>query len=241
MAENKELDTVAPTDNVLGGIQSIWNQHSKKIIYTGSAVIVLLLGWIGYQKFIVEPNEQKANETIFLAENLFDKMATSSFGKDSVSIALNGGTLDGAKIVGLLKVISNYGGTKAANRARYMVGASYLQIKEFDKAIKYLKEFDGAGADQVQSKAYLMMGHAYAEKKQTAEALEYYKKAASVNKKDESVTPDALFTAALYAAATGQSKEAIELFTQLKEDFATYVSVTNGEVDKQLARLGSLN
>jgi tetratricopeptide (TPR) repeat protein len=241
MSENKELDTVATEQSVIGGIQSFWNQHSKKIIYVGSAVIVLLLGWIGYQKFIVEPNEQKANETIFLAENLFDKMATSSFGKDSVGIALNGGSLDGANVVGLLKVISNYGSTKAANRARYMVGASYLQIKEFDKAIQYLKEFDGAGADQVQSKAYLMLGHAYAEKKQTNEALDYYKKAASVNTKDESVTPDALFTAALYAASIGQSKEAIELFIQLKEDYATFVSVTNGEVDKQLARLGQLN
>ena len=72
------------------------------------------------------------------------------------------------------------GGTAAGNRANYMVGASYLHIGEFAKAIQYLEDFDGNGASQVQSKAYLLMGHAYAEQKKTSEALSNYKKAASV-------------------------------------------------------------
>ena len=165
-------------------------------------------------------------------------MTTGDFTKDSVNIALNGGTVDGKNITGLLKIISNYGGTKAGNRAKYMAGASYLHIGEFDKAIKYLKEFDGNGADQVQSKAYLMIGHAYAEKKSTDDALSFYKKAASVNEKDESVTPDALMMAASYAQAIGKSKDAIELYKKLKDNYPTSTVVSNGEVDKQLASLG---
>ncbi len=100
-----------------------------------------------------------------------------------------------------------------------MVGASLPQIKEFDKAIKYLKDYDADGASQVQSKAYIMLGHAYAEKKKTEEAFEFYKKAATVNEKDESVTPDALMLSASYAEVLGKKKEAIELLKKFKDKF----------------------
>jgi TolA-binding protein len=119
-----------------------------------------------------------------------------------------------------------------------MVGASYLHISEFEKAIKYLSDFDGNGASQVQSKAYLLLGHAYAEQKKTTEALSNYKKAASVNEKDEFFAADALLTAAAYADATGNSKEAISLYEEVKDKYPTNTAVQNGEVDKNLAKLG---
>ena len=128
-------------NELLDKAKGFWSSYNKIITYGGSAIIILLLSWIGYQKLIKEPKELKAGESVFLAERLFDKMATSGFNKDSVNIVLNGGNLQGDNITGLLKIISNYDGTLTANRARYMTGACYLQIKEFDKAIKYLKDF----------------------------------------------------------------------------------------------------
>lgn len=222
-------------------VKSLWERFGKMITYVGLAVIILLSSWIGYQKLIKEPKELKAGETIFLAEGVFDKMASTGFNKDSVNIVLNGGTLDGNNITGLLKIISTYDGTSTANRACYMAGACYLQIKEFDKAIKYLKDFNGNGADQIQSKAYVMMGHAYAEKNQTSDAMSYYKKAAEVNEKDESVTPDALMLYANYAEANGKNNEAIESYKKIKDKYPNYVASSNGDIDKRLARLGELN
>ena len=239
MSDTKVTATpVVETNEALVKAKGFWEQFSKPIIYAGTAIILLGAGYLGYQKFIKEPKEAKANESIFMAESVFDKMTTSGFSKDSVNVVINGGVLGEDKITGLLKVISNYGGTKAANRARYMVGASYLHIGEFDKAIKYLKEFDGSGANQVQSVAYTLLGHAYAEKKQTDEAFSYYKKAASVNEKDEAMTPAALLIAGNYAEVTGKSKDAIELYRKLKDKYPTFSSVSNGDVDKLLARLG---
>ena len=119
-----------------------------------------------------------------------------------------------------------------------MVGACYLHIKEFDKAIKYLKDFDGNGADQVQCKAYLMLGHAYAEKNNTAEAMNYYKKAGEVNQKDEAITPDALMIYATYADVNGKNEEAIETYKKIKDNYPNYMGASNGEIDKRLARLG---
>ncbi len=229
------------TNEVLDQVKGFWDKYSKKITYIGAAVIIVASGWIGYEKLIKEPKELKAAESIFLAESLFDQMANSSFSKDSVNIALNGGVLDGSNVTGLLKIISNYDGTLNANRAKYMAGACYLQIGEFDKSIKYLKEFDGKGSAQIQSKAYTMLGHAYAEKKQKEEALSYYKKATEVNDNDDSFTPDALMLCGNYAESIGKNEEAISLYKKVKTNYPAFVSVTNGDVDKRLARLGEIN
>lgn len=241
MAEIKKTETVAvETNDTVQQAKGFWDRFSKPIIYVGSAIIVLIGAWYGYKKFIVEPKETEANELIFAAESLFDKMATGGFNKDSVNIVINGGDVEGRKVTGVLKVISNFGGTSAGDRAKYIAGASYLHIKEFDKAIKYLKDFDGNDARQVQSKAYIMMGHAYAEQKKTADALSAYKKAASINEKDEFFAADALLVAAAYAGATGNNKEAISLYEQVKEKYPSNIAVQNGDIDKNLARLGVL-
>ncbi len=238
MLEKKVTETIAVENkDAIQKAKGFWDEYSKPIIYVGTAIILLIAGWYGYKYLIVEPREKEASELIFPAENLFGKMAASGFNKDSVNIVINGGELEGKKVTGLLKVISNFGGTAAGNRAKYMTGASYLHIKEFEKAIKYLKDFDGNGASQVESKAYLMIGHAYAEQKKTADAMSYYKKAADVNDKDEFFAADALLVAAAYADANGNSKEAISLYQQVKEKYPTNPSVQSGEIDKYLAKL----
>lgn len=242
MAEKKVTEaTAVETLGTEHTRANFWDKYSKPIIYAGSAIILLIAGWYGYKSFIVEPKEKEASELVFAAENLFDKMAATGFNKDSVNIVINGGDLEGNKVTGLLKVISNFGGTSAGNRAKYMTGASYLHIKEFDKAIKYLKDFEDNGASQVQSKAYLMIGHAYAEQKKTSDALSYYKKAAAVNEKDDFFAADALMVAAAYSDATGNSKEAISLYKELKEKYPSNAAVQSGEIDKHLAKLGVLD
>ena len=233
------VTTVADTTETIEKAKNIWASYSKTIIYAGSAIIILLAAWIGYDKLYKEPREMEAGETIFAAENLFGKMATAGFNKDSVNIVLNGGTIEGNNITGILKVISKYDGTLTADRAKFIAGACYLQIGEFDKAISNLTSFDGGSATQVKSKALLMLGHAYAEKNKVSEAMDAYKKAAEVNPKDESMTPDALMVCGNYAEANGKNTEAIGFFTKIKDEYPTYISVSNGELDKRLARLGS--
>lgn len=241
MSEKKEIEVtpvMAEPVETIDKVKGFWEQYSKPIIYVGSAIIVLVLSWYAYQNLVVEPKEQKASELIFPAENIFEKMATGGFSQDSVNIVLNGGDLQGKKVTGLLKIIKEYGGTDAGNRAKYMTGASYLHIKQFDKAVKYLADFDGKGASQVQSKAYILLGHAYAEQNKKDEALENYKKAGTVNSKDEFFAADALLLAGSYADAIGKTKEAIDLYKEVKEKYPANVAVQNGEVDKILAKLG---
>lgn len=217
--------------------KGFWAKFSKPIIYIGSAIILLIGGWFAYNNFYKQPKETKAEEALFQAEQLFDKMAEKGFNKDSINLVLNGGTLaDGNIIKGVLNTISKHGGTQAANRAHYLAGACYLHNKEFDKAIKQLKEYDGNGASQLQSMAYAMIGDAYAELKKNDDALSYYKKAATVNEKDEFVTPDALMKAAMYCEVNNKPKDAIELYQKIKDNYPQ--SAQAQTVDKYLARLG---
>ncbi len=234
MADNK---VVAEQAEIIDRAKGFWAKYSKKIIIVGSAVIVLLAGFIGYKQFVTIPNEAKANDLIFPAEKLFGTIAsTSTFNNDTVNIILNGDKANG--VTGLLKIAGTYSGTKSGNRAQYMIGACYLHLKQFDKAISHLKDFDGGDASQIKSKAYLMLGHAYAEQKKTSEALDYYTKAGNISGLDEAMASEALYTAGRYAEALGKDKEATALFEQLKDKFPVSQKVSSGEVDKYLAKLG---
>lgn len=236
MSEKQVTVEAVETNETVEKAKDFWARFSKPIIYAGSAIILLVGGWIGYNKLVKEPNEAKAVDMIFPAETLFDKMAQQgNFNKDSINLVLNGGA--GIKD-GILKVISTYGGTEVGNRARYIAGACYLHNGDFNNAVKYLKDFS-TSATQVQTAAYLMLGDANAELKKNDEALSFYKKAASVNAKDEFLTPEALYKAALFAESINKNADAIDLFKKIRDEYPK--SARSQDVDKYLARLGVLN
>ena len=241
MAENI-TPVVTTEDNITTETYTVkknfWDTYSKPIIYAGSALILLLGAYFGYQKLVKEPKELDAAAAIFPAESLFDKMAQTGFNKDTVNLVLNGGNSEAGNVTGLLKIASKYSGTLNGNRAEYMIGACYLHIKEFDKAIQHLKDVNSNGASQIEIKKYMLLGSAYAEKQNKEEALNAYKKAASINEKDEAFTADALITAAAYADIIGKPKEAIELYQKAQDNYPSFPTVQSGEVEKQLAKLG---
>ncbi|GAB2809807.1 YfgM family protein [Ferruginibacter profundus] len=243
MAEKAKVVETVEVNEALERAKGFWAKFSKPIIYVGSAIILLGGGWYAYGKLVKEPNELKASELIFPAEKLFGKMAqVGSYTKDSVGLVLNGGVVDNEKLTGMLTIIKNYGGTPAGNRAQYITGACYLHLGDYDKAIKYLKEFDGNSAEQIQSAAYRMIGDAYAELKKNDDALNYYAKAVEVaSSKDESTMFLALSRAALFCDATGKTKEAIGYFQQIKDEITPAFFRNNRidfDADKYLAKLG---
>ncbi len=243
MADKTEQELPQEAAAIVAKAKGFWAKFSKPIIYVGSAVILLAGGWYIYKNYFKLPKEQKAEELVFPAEKLFDVMSsTTGFNKDSINIVLNGGVSAGINVTGLLKIANNYGGTSAGDRAEFMIGACYLNLKDYDKAIRHLKEFDGGDADQIKNKAYKLLGDAYAEKKNNDEALSYYKKSASVlSDKDDLQKAYSLFNAATFAEHVGKNKEAIEILKDIKENFPLSAEVTGGSVDKYLAKLGVLN
>ena len=111
-----------------------------------------------------------------------------------MKLALNG---DGIN-PGFEKIISQFGGTKAGNLARYYAGSAALKMGDFNKAVKYLKDFE-TDAKQVQARAYKLLGDAYAELGKNKEALDSYIKGGREFPEDEANASESLYMAAYLA------------------------------------------
>ena len=223
--------------NVVEKARGFWEDYNKPVTYIGSAIILLIAGWMIYKYMFKVPKEEKGNEVVFVTQKYFTDFTNATDSSKALIAAkvLNGdGTNPGA-----LKIINTYSGTTAANLCEYYAGACYLHLGQFDKAIKFLKDFDADDATQIESHAYGMLGDANAELNKNDEALSYYKKAANVNTKDDFTSSEFLFRAALFAEATGKTKEAIDLFKKIKTDYP--LSEKAADVDRYLAKLGEFS
>ncbi len=229
--QNTEID-------VIERARGFWENYNKPLIFICSAIILLLGGWLVYKYMFKLPKEEKANDAVFVTQKYFADFSNAP--SDSTKIMLAAKCLNGDGVnPGALKIINKFSGTAAANLCEYYAGACYLHLQQFDKAIKFLKNFDANGASQIKSRAYGMIGDASAELKKNDQALEYYKKAADVDDKDEFTSSEFLFRAALFAQASGKTKEAIDLFRKIKDAYP--LSEKAADADRYLARLGEFS
>ncbi len=213
-----------PEMEVLDKAKGFWEKNSKSILAVSIAVIVIVGGYLGYKYLVQMPNETKAQEEIFKAE--------ANFKKDSISLALNGD----ATTPGFLKLIKKYGSTKAGNLAKLYAGESYLILGDYKNAISQLEDFDANGAKQVEAKVQGMLGDANSELKQNDKAVDYYRKAGSLFPEDAMMSSEYLFRAGLLLETAGKTKEAVEVYKEIKEKFPR--TEKGFGIDKYLARLG---
>lgn len=224
MAETKQVIERNENQVVVDRAKNFWGRYGRIILIASTAVILLCGGYLAYKYLVKGPQEEKAVEAMFKAEEYYRA--------DSLKVALNG---DGIN-AGFLKVIDKYGGTKAGNLAKFYAGDIYLKLGNFANAVKYLKDFD-TDARQVQARAYKLLGDAYAEQGKNSDALDAYKKAAHHFEDDDVNSSEYLFLAAYFADRVAKNqKEAIDLFKELKEK---YPRTERGfDADKYLAQLG---
>jgi len=124
MAEKTQVQPVDHNEVVIAKAKDFWSQYSKILIIVAVAVIVVAGGYLGYKYFYKEPQEVKAADYIFKAEEYYRL--------DSAKLALNGDGLN----PGFLKVISRYGSTEKGNLARFYAGDCYLKLGDYANAIK---------------------------------------------------------------------------------------------------------
>ena len=198
-------------------------KNQKALTYTLVLAIVLIGGYFGYAELYQKPREAKAADALFMAEKYF--------ANDSSSYVLNG---DGAGSKGVLYIIKEFSGTKAANLAKYYAGISYFRLNDFNKSIEYLKDFS-TDAKQVQAIAYGTLGDASAELKKTDDAVSYYKKAGEYFPEDEVISSEYLFRAAAFLELNGKNEEAVELYSKIKSKYPKTEKGFNA--DKYINRL----
>ncbi|MEI7627442.1 MAG: tetratricopeptide repeat protein [Bacteroidota bacterium] len=186
--------------------QNFWQKNSKTVLIIVVAIIAIAGGWFGYNNYILKPKEDKAADAIVKVQEYFRL--------DSSNLVLNG---DGQN-KGALYIMNTYSGTKTANLAKFYAGVSYLHKGEFANAVKYLKDFS-TDAKQIQLLAFGNLGDALSELNQKDEAIASYKKAASIFEIDEANSAEYLFRAGLLSETSGKTKEALEIYKDLKAKF----------------------
>jgi len=196
-----------------------WVAKNQKYIFVivGLAAVIIL-GYLGYNKFIQEPKESEAMNDMFKAQQYFDGAVNDVTGtqKDSLfTLALNGG--EGK--FGMLDIAKEYNGTKAGNLANYYAGMAYLNMKNYQNAIVYLSDF--TSDDLILGPiANGGIGDAFVQLNQREDALEYYVKAAQMTTNNYT-TPMYLYKAGTIAMELGKNDKALQYFTRIKKEFSS--------------------
>ncbi len=203
-----------------------WVAKNQKYIFiiVGLAAAIIL-GYLGYNKFIQEPKESEAMNDMFQAQQFFDQAVTNTSDKDSLfNLALNGG--EGK--FGMLDIISEYKGTNAANLASYYAGMAYLNVKDYTNAVEHLSNFS-SDDEALGPIAKGGIGDAFMQLDQKEDALDYYVQAAEM-KTNSYTTPMYLYKAGNVALALGENSKALAYFKRIKDEFSTSTEAANIDV-----------
>ncbi len=215
----EEESTTAEVFNTLDESASkteTWVADNQKYIYIIVGVaIVAVLGYLGYNRFILEPKQtEAANEMAQAQDYMSSALRASGAQSDSLyNLALNGG--EGK--YGFLDIIENYGGTDAANLAHYNAGFAYLRTGKYQEAIEQLEGFESD--DEIfAALATGGIGDAFMQLDQPEEALGYYEKAAEM-RSNSFTTPRFLLKAAITAIKLGDADTAEGYLLQIEDEY----------------------
>lgn len=201
-----------------------WEVYQKEILYAIGAFALIFLVWWGYKKLIVEPKQQEAVASMWKAQSMFER--------DSFKMALENPGVDAD---GFLAVIDKYGSTPAGNTAQYYAGVCYLQLGDFDNAIKYMEDFDAEG-DILPGMKYGILGDCYAEKQDFSKALSMYEKAADAP--NDLVASIYLKRFALLNEKQGNKDAAVKAYERLRRDYPNPTAQDWRDVEKYIYRAG---
>ncbi len=223
MAKNKtqQEDNLQELESALTKTERFIENNQNMITYIVGGIILVVILFLGFSKFYLQPKEDEALSQMFMAENYFEK--------DSFNLAING---DG-NYLGFLDIIDDYGVTKSANRAKYYTGISYLHLGQYENALDYLKGFKSDDlllspvAEGAQGDALLELGEA-------DDALKHYIKAYSLTD-NNLTTPVYMMKAASLLETMDELEDALSLYEEIKEKYPTSVEGTN--IDKFIARV----
>ncbi len=194
-------------------------ERNQKYIIGGLFLAVLLIGgFLAYKQLYKAPREKEAMEQMFKAEQQFQR--------DSFALALSN---PGDQYPGFEGIISEYGGTKAANLAKYYAGISALRTGQFQKAVDHLESFKAKG-NITPAMANGALGDAYSELENYGQALSAYEKAAGMT--NDFSTPYYLWKAGMLAQKQGDSAKAKKYLEQIKSDYPA--SVQAKDIDRYL-------
>lgn len=175
-------------------------KYKKQLAYVIVGLVVLVLVGYGYHNWVSKPSQAEATSELAFAQQAYEM--------DSLRLALEGNPAN----PGLVKIADRYSSTKAGNVAKYLAGAAYYRLGQYEKAISYLEKYNG-GDELTPAEALGLIGDSYAQMERPEEALKYYEKAAA--KCDNS------FTAPFYLMKAGNTAIYLKKYSVAEKHFRT--------------------
>jgi len=211
--KNVEFEELTTTEN-------FFDQYKNSLIIGGVGIVVVLLGFLGYNKFVTEPNNIESQ--IEIASAIYD------FESDSTEAAVNGTNGN----IGFEEAADEYNGTTGGDIANYSMGIISMEKGEFETALDY---FGNCGFEDVMiaNLCIGLQGDCYVELADYAKAVDYFEKAAA-REANEFTTPMYLKKAGLAYEALEDYSKAITVYTKIKDNYPQ--STEGGDIQKYIER-----
>lgn len=219
--QSREDETLLDLSQAKRQASNFFEDNQKIILGVLAGALLLVGGFYGYKHLIKKPNEEKAVNQMWKAQQLFEQ--------DSFLVALEN---PGGGYLGFLDIINEYGGTDAGNLAKYYAGVSYLNLGSYDKALPYLQDYSPSGSIGPALK-HGALGDVYSELNQMDKAKSEYEKAVSSCNNDF-LAPYLMKKLAMLHESQGEADKALTLYKDIKSKYPTSTEALS--IDKYIAR-----
>ena len=196
-------------------------QGNAKYITIGIGVVVLgFLGWMGYKKFVVEPENIKTASSLYQEESHI--VDTQNW-----EAAINGDSIN----PGLIAKAKKFEGYAGGNIAIYDLGIAYLNNNQPQEALTTLQNvvFED---ENLATLALGACGDASMDLEKVTDAIRYYEQAYNRRPKNEMTAPLYMMKLANAHEMSKKYKEAARIYTDLIEQFP--YSQLKSEAEKNL-------
>lgn len=202
--------------------QEFFEEHQQKLLIGIGAIAVVIIAIVWFINKKVEDN--------LLASGQVSRII-STYEQGDYQKAIDGEP--GTQLVGLQKIVDDYGSTEQGEIAKIYLANSYYTLGDYENAIDYYSDYSG---NSKLHKASSLGGVAacYEEMGKFEDAGDYYKRAANTYKMD-SQSADYLLNAGINYIKAEQKDDAKKVLETIKKDYVTTTAAR--EVDKYLSQL----
>jgi tetratricopeptide (TPR) repeat protein len=227
MSENKEntaveFEEVTATsgsgNEMKEGFSAFFQGKNKLILLIVGGAAVIVLGYFGYQKFIVQPKNIETAEKIYMEESYI--VDSQDWEK-----AINGDETGVKGLAAQAKALEGYAGGELAY---YNLGMAHLNLGQYEEAIKALKNV-GFEDEHLATMTLGAIGDAYMELQNLKEAINYYDQAYQRRPKNEMTAPLYMMKLAGALEVDGKFDQAATLYWDLIQQFPNSSYKTQAE------------
>ncbi|MCQ2330756.1 MAG: tetratricopeptide repeat protein [Paludibacteraceae bacterium] len=200
--ENEQLENV---NEALGTAGQWIEDHQNLLFGIVIAIIVVVLGCIALNNYVIKPKAQEASN-----ENA---KAVTYFMQGDWEKALNG---DDAECIGFEAIADEYGNYQAGELAHLYAGICYYQMGQYEDAANHLKKFSAADV-MIDPASHQLLGDAYVQMGELDKAVKAFDAAAKSG--NDIVAPMSLKKAGLVYMELDQKANAKKCFEQIRDNY----------------------